>query len=197
MKLQNIGISGLLYENIKRLQESVAYMVKVKGGYLEPIKIHMGLRQGGILSPILFNPFIDDIKDIFDKICEPINLSATDLFHLLYADGLILLSKSEKGLKHCLKNLEEYCRTWQLEINVTKSKVMIFNSSGRKLKYSNFCLQDHTLNITDSYCYLGVDMTPSGSLQHTQKPPRKGTKQCKIKTIRNSLQKKTEGKFYP
>ena len=46
-------------------------MVKVKGGYLVPIRSHMGLGQGGILCPILFNLFIGDNKDIFDKGNKP------------------------------------------------------------------------------------------------------------------------------
>ena len=65
LKLQNIGIKGLFYENIKHLHESTSYMIKVKGGYLDPISCHLGLLQGGILSPMLFNLFIDDIKYIF------------------------------------------------------------------------------------------------------------------------------------
>ena len=46
---------------------------------------------------------------------------------------------------------------------------MIFNSSGRKLKYDTFQFQGSKLEITDSYCYLGVDMTPSGSFTHSKK----------------------------
>ena len=46
---------------------------------------------------------------------------------------------------------------------------MIFNSSGKKMKSGQFFLQGHPLGITDSYCYLGIDFTPGGSLRHAQK----------------------------
>ena len=98
-------------------------MIKVKGGYLDPISCHLGLLQGGILSPMLFNLFIDDIKYIFDKACEPINLINEQVTHLLYADDLIIFSKTESGLKQSLKNLEGYCKSWQLDINVKKAKL--------------------------------------------------------------------------
>ena len=169
LKLQSIGIKGLFYENIKHLHESTSYMIKVKGGYLAPITCHLGLLQGGILSPILFNLYIDDIKYIFGKVCDPINLLNEQISHLLYADDLIIFSKTENGLKQSLRYLEEYCKLWQLDINVKKSKIMIFNSSGKKLKSDRYLLQGHTLEITDSYCYLGIDFTPSGSFRHTQK----------------------------
>ena len=168
-KLQKMGIQGLFYENIKRIYESTYYMTKVKGGYLNPIKSQLGLLQGGILSPILFNLYIDDIKNSFDENCDPINLYDEEVSHLLYADDLIILSKTEHGLRQSLKNLETYCRQWKLQINITKTKILIFNSSGRKLKSDNYIFQGKKIDITDSYCYLGVNMTPSGSFQNTQK----------------------------
>ena len=125
-KLQNMGIQGLFYENIKRLHESTYYMTKVKDGYLNPIKSQLGLLQGGILSPILFNLYIDDIKNSFDEKCDPINLYDEEVSHLLYADDLIILSKTEHGLRQSLKNLETYCRQWKLQINITKTKILIF-----------------------------------------------------------------------
>ena len=95
-------------------------MIKVEGGYLDPIKTELGLLQGGILSPILFNLYIDDIKEIFDEKCDPIDLHDTKLSHLLYADDLILLSNTEQGLKQNLRNMEIYCENWKLEINISK-----------------------------------------------------------------------------
>ena len=89
--------------------------------------------------------------------------------HLLYADDLIIFSNTESGLKQSLKNLEGYCKSWQLDINVKKSKILIFNISGKKMKSDQFYLQGHPLEVTDSYCYLGIDFTPSGSLRHAQK----------------------------
>ena len=45
-------------------------MIKVSGGYLNPIPSTRGLKQGGVLSSRLFNIFIDDINLIFDESCE-------------------------------------------------------------------------------------------------------------------------------
>ena len=67
LKLQKRGIKGLFYRNIKAIYNDISYLIKVKGGYLDPISSTCGLKQGGVLSPSLFNIFIDDIKDIFDK----------------------------------------------------------------------------------------------------------------------------------
>ena len=67
-------------------------MVKVPGGYLPAISSILGLKQGGVLSPLLFNTFIDDIRYIFDESCDPVRCLTDPLSHLLYADDLIMMS---------------------------------------------------------------------------------------------------------
>ena len=72
---------------------------------MNPIQSTRGLTQGGVLSPRLFNLFIDDIKQIFDESCDPILLFDSPLSHLLYADDLVLMSNSKAGLQECLNKL--------------------------------------------------------------------------------------------
>ena len=62
LKLQKLGINGLFYSNMKASLNSISYLIKVNGGHLKPISSTVGLKQGGILSPLLFNIFIDDIR---------------------------------------------------------------------------------------------------------------------------------------
>ena len=165
LKLQKIGIKGLFYKNIKAIHDPISYLVKVKGGYLNPIHSRLGLKQGGVLSPLLFNLFIDDIKDIFEDSCDPVKLLSQPLSHLLYADDLVLMSTTEGGLKKCLQKLESYCDLWQLKVNISKSKIMIFNTSGRVLSGPSFTFQGNVLEKVKSYCYLGVDVACSGSFK--------------------------------
>ena len=64
LRLQQIGICGKTYEIIKAMYEDVRYCIKLSEGYLDPIASHIGLKQGCVLSPLLFNLFIDEIKHI-------------------------------------------------------------------------------------------------------------------------------------
>ena len=162
LKLQQWNINGLFYKNIKSLYDSVNYSVKVEGGYLETITSHLGLIQGGILSPILFNIFIDDIRHAFDESCHPVMTLGTPISHILYADDLVLLSTTESGLKACLDKLSIFCLKWQLTLNPSKSKIIIFNHQGRLLR-GNFTFNNQTLEIVKSYTYLGLEITASGS----------------------------------
>ena len=131
LKLQRLGIKGLLYRNIKAIyniyniyiyDNSIHYQVMVKGGSLPPISSQFGLKQGGVLSPLLFNLFIEDMEYIFDEACNPVKVLSQPISHLLYADDLVLMSTTECGLSNCLSKLEDYCQTWQLEVNIKKEQ---------------------------------------------------------------------------
>ena len=165
LKLQRREISGLFYRNIKSMYNSVSYLVKVRNGHLDPITSALGLKQGGVLSPLLFNLFIDDMSNLFDASCDPVITLGSPLSHLLYADDLVLMSSSEAGLISCLAKLENFCNIWQLDVNIKKSKIVIFNPSGRKLKGHKFFYQGKVLEIVQSYCYLGIDISCSGSFR--------------------------------
>jgi hypothetical protein len=80
----------------------------------------------------------NDIPELLNTSnCDPVHLGTTKVNCLLnYADDLVLLSKSRSGLQESLAKLQSYVERWKLEINLKKSKVLIFgNKSQRSLYY--------------------------------------------------------------
>ena len=67
---------------------------------------------------------------IFDTSCDGIDTGMLHFNCLLYADDVILLSTTEAGLQNCISKFEKYCDDWCIEVNLVKSKVMIFNKAG-------------------------------------------------------------------
>ena len=82
-RLQEIGINGPFFKNIRAMYKTVSYKIKLKGGYLDPIESNLGLKQGCPLSPMMFNLYIDDMKDIFDAQCDPVTITDTNISHFL------------------------------------------------------------------------------------------------------------------
>ena len=73
----------------------------------------------------------DDTKDISDDECAPVTLYDMSVSHFLYADDLVLVSKSEDGLQKSLDNLHIFANSKHLAVSVKKSKTVIFNKGGK------------------------------------------------------------------
>ena len=50
-----------------------------------------------------------------------------------------------------------------LQLSSKKTKVLIFNKSGKVLKGYSFLINGAQLEVTDTYQYLGIKLRPSGS----------------------------------
>ena len=58
-RISNLGISGKMLNAVKSLYSSVSSCVKVNSFYTEWFGVSGGLRQGCILSPLLFNLYLE------------------------------------------------------------------------------------------------------------------------------------------
>ena len=121
------------------------------------------MKQGCVLSPLLFNLYLSDLPRIFTDECHPIHLNDCKLNCLMFADDLILMSESAEGLQKCLDKLQEYCTKWCLTVNIDKTKVIIFNKGGARYSRYKFRIMNCDIEITDKYCYLGIIFSASGS----------------------------------
>ena len=122
-----------------------------------------GVKQGDVLSPLLFNIFINDlIKELEFPESKAVRVGNEELNILLYADDIILLSESNDGLQHCLDRLHNFCSSWNLEVNVEKSKVVVFNSNGKTHK-NCFLYDGNIVETVDKQCYLGITMKCNGN----------------------------------
>ena len=70
----------------------------------------------------------------------------------MYADDIVIISTSVAGLQDRLRQLEKYCSEWCLKVNINKTKVLIFNKAGRKIK-NMFYFQNENLECVNNYNY--------------------------------------------
>ena len=83
---------------------------------------------------------------------------------LLYADDVVLLSETAEGLQNSLDKLCLYCtcNKWGLEINLKKTKSLVFNCTG-KINHASFKLNNCPIDKARQYTYLGINFSASGS----------------------------------
>ena len=108
---------------------------------------------------ILFKSNVGVLQGVGD---DTPKLVSTPINCLMFADDLVLMSRSESGLQIILNRLGEYCRKWRMEVNIEKTKAMKFSGNGHKCK-SVFLYNGNSLENVANYKYLGIAFSSSGS----------------------------------
>ena len=164
-KLQDRGINGRVLGIIKTLYMEDTASVKIGDRFSKPFKTNKGVRQGCVLSPLLFILFLSDLQAKLDSSKDNVKLDKdTEISCLMWADDILILSETEEGLQHKLNSLEKYSKQNKLTVNTKKTQCMIFNKTGRLLKNYKFIYNNKTLECVREYKYLGFIVTPSGEI---------------------------------
>jgi hypothetical protein len=113
-----------------------------------------GVAQGGIISPVLFSLYVNDMSSHF---CH-VELA-------FYADDTAIIPTSRqpallvKYLETYLCDLERWMSKWRIAINVSKSSVMLFAKTGRRIpKPRAVQLFGEPVKWVDDARYLGVTL---------------------------------------
>ncbi len=126
----------------------------------EPFHVRNCVLQGGILSPYLFNIYIDDLSKRLNE-CKTGCINGTLLLnHLMYADDLEMFAPYSSGLQMLLNICSEYGIEADVKYNAIKSMVMIIRLKyDRNAVFPNFVLTGSPLSISTDVKYLGHYMT--------------------------------------
>ena len=155
-RLQQYGINGRIYEIIKAIYTGNKSSVKVNDNMTDWYDVNCGVRQGDILSPLLFNLYINDLVVTIKKLNLGIAMGNLTLGVLLYADDLAILAENESDLQIMLNTLYTWCEKWKLRVNINKTNVIHFRAirfprSTVEIKYG-----ECDVLYTSQYKYLGI-----------------------------------------
>ena len=149
------GVRGKYFKVIKDMFDNSKSRVKYNSLLSDIFENLYGVLQGGIISPTLFNFFLDDLSEYRDK-SKGIKVGTITVCHLLFADDLILASETPSGLQKLINGLEEFCKHWHMEVNLSKTSISILNKNNSRstnktmsLNFSKIWYQKQ-MNITFS-----------------------------------------------
>ena len=100
-----------MFNTIKHLYSNDKACVKNNNRISETFDINQGVRQGCVLSPLLFNIFMADLPKLLDSSEGFVKVGDMKLSCLALADDIVIFSETEGGgLSQSLGILGQYCQ---------------------------------------------------------------------------------------
>jgi hypothetical protein len=174
-KLAKLNTPKYLIDLIKSTYENHTETYKIGGETTIPDPLTQGLKQGSVLSPILFIIYVNDILTNIQKLNWGVSAphaKMANIAGLMFVDDLHIISNSMAGLIAIIVSLIEDCSKQGIIINLNKSKILLSKEQEKQQAelLNNHailkCFEQHNTGI-----YLGAHIQPGtpNTYAHIQK----------------------------
>src|SRR2546425_8462096 len=129
--MEKAGIPDLERRLIINLYWRQHAAVRWDGKVSREVDVEMGVRQGCVISPILFNLYSEYMIKEAMKNVEGIKFNGINITDLRYADDAVLMADKRNKMQKMIDRLNKTCKAYGMEINVKKTKVMIITGTAK------------------------------------------------------------------
>ena len=128
------------------------------GGMLStPFSITNGVRQGGILSPYLFNIFTDELSYRLSNSGVGCQINGMPINHLQYADDSVILAPTPNALQKLLDICGNFALEVELMYNIKKTVCMAIKPKWLKdIENVDVYLNNKPIKLVTEHKYLGI-----------------------------------------
>ena len=160
--LLQLGIGGNMFSTLRAMYSSVLSYVRCKTRNTDYFNCMQGLKQGCLVSPVLFSFLINELaSEILLRGKHGIQLlpSEIELFLLMLADDIALLSSTPVGLQTQLNVLYEVANRFGFLVNLEKIKIVVFRNGCYLPRTERWYYGSELVSVSSSYKYLGLKLT--------------------------------------
>jgi len=164
------GVGGRLLRGVQSFYNASRACVRVANGVSEWFPVNVGLRQGCVMSPWLFNMYMDGVvREVNARVlgegCELWKGNERmRLNQLLFADDAAIVADSVEKLQRIVVEFGRVCERRKLTVNVDKCKVMRC-ARIEQMDRMNIRLNGEVLEEVKMFKYLGSNVNASGDVQ--------------------------------
>ena len=122
--MYSIGINQKIIQIIKSMYGKSTCAVMIDGRLTKWFEVTVGVRQGCLLSPTLFNLFLDFAMMELKCLQDRVSLDNDLCFDVRYADDTTLVAAVFDKLQLSTDQLLSACQKYGMKVNVSKCKVI-------------------------------------------------------------------------
>ncbi len=115
------------------------FVVKWGNIFSAPFSVANWVRQGGILSPLLSNVYLDDLSSVLNRSHVGCIMNEKHFNHLMYADDMVSVIPSASALQFLFNVCEQYAPDHDIIYNIKKTVCMCIRPQKQKC--------EHKLNV--------------------------------------------------
>ena len=120
--LKDYGVDGSLLRTMQAMYENNQACVLVDGKMSEWFRIDKGLKQGDVMSPWTFNIYMDSVMRDAHNPNAGVKIGGENVSVLLYADDVVFISDTAKGLQDIVDQFDAACEPKSLRINAWENQ---------------------------------------------------------------------------
>ena len=160
------GLNDPTWTAIKNLNQNLTAKIQTKNGPTRHIQIKDSIRQGGVLSVVMYAILMDEIaKEIKSRnIGIPLPNSKENIGCLLWMDDVALIANNQKTMQEMLDITHEIANRYRIKFGEEKTKTLTISNRKKKENNTNFNLGNMKIGETDTYKYIGVTMNTKCNL---------------------------------
>lgn len=178
--LSKIGVPNKFLNIVKSLHDNMTACVSIGGSKSKPFNVEVGVKQGCVLAPVIFNIYLTAVTLLIQQQMNPdegvkiqfrldgnlFNLrrlqaqrktEIANFLELQYADDCAILAHSPEALQRSLTKISNIYQAMGLRINVNKTEIICQrNNPAGPLA---FRINDEDVKQVEKFKYLGSVLT--------------------------------------
>ena len=176
--MKRMGCTNKFTNIVRAFHNQMSATVAIGGEETEPFEVGVGVKQGCVMAPVIFNVYLAAATHIFresfptergveltyrldgsvfnlKRLKARTKISTDTIFELQYADDCALVAHTPEDLQASLETLANIYKGLGLTINTNKTEVLFQWSGTGPPDQPTIHIEGTALKTTNQFCYLG------------------------------------------